>query len=104
MPEALTFTLVGNRLAMSERDITKEYKKEEFVEKLRRLAESIESGENFRISIAGRPFMCRTGPASPLSTSAAMASTKSSSRSRGKTSEHGQGLFSDGRVVLCRDR
>jgi amphi-Trp domain-containing protein len=38
---------------MSERDIEKSYSKEEFVEKLRRLADSIESGENFRISIAG---------------------------------------------------
>ena len=38
---------------MSERDIEKKYPKEEFVEKLRRLADSIEKGENFRISIAG---------------------------------------------------
>jgi amphi-Trp domain-containing protein len=38
---------------MSERDIEKSYTKEEFVEKLRRLADCIESGENFRISIAG---------------------------------------------------
>ena len=38
---------------MSERDIEKSYTKEEFVDKLRRLADSIESGENFRISIAG---------------------------------------------------
>ena len=53
MHETLTSTLVGNQFAMSERDITKEYKKEEFVDKLRRLADSIESGENFRISIAG---------------------------------------------------
>ena len=39
---------------MGERDIEKEYSNEEFVEKLRRLADSIESGENFRISIAGQ--------------------------------------------------
>ena len=38
---------------MSERDIEKSYSKEEFVEKLRRLADCIEKGENFRISIAG---------------------------------------------------
>jgi len=38
---------------MSERDIEKSYTKEEFVEKLRRLADCIEKGENFRISIAG---------------------------------------------------
>ena len=38
---------------MSERDAEKEYTNEEFVEKLRRLADSIENGENFRISIAG---------------------------------------------------
>lgn len=41
---------------MSEKDITKEYTKDEFVSKLRRLADSIESGENFRISIAGEPI------------------------------------------------
>lgn len=51
---ALTFA--GNLLAMSEKDITKEYTKDEFVSKLRRLADSIESGENFRISIAGEPI------------------------------------------------
>lgn len=38
---------------MSARDIEKTYSNEAFVEKLRRLADSIESGENFRISIAG---------------------------------------------------
>lgn len=38
---------------MSNRDITKGYSKQEFIEKLRRLADSIESGENFRITIAG---------------------------------------------------
>ena len=38
---------------MSERDIEKSYTKEEFVDKLRRLADCIEKGENFRISIAG---------------------------------------------------
>ena len=39
---------------MSERDVEKEYTNEEFVEKLRRLADSIEGDENFRISIAGQ--------------------------------------------------
>lgn len=38
---------------MEERDIEKEYTKEEFVAKLRRLADSIEKNENFRISLAG---------------------------------------------------
>lgn len=38
---------------MENRDIEKSYSKEEFIEKLRRLADCIESGENFRISIAG---------------------------------------------------
>jgi amphi-Trp domain-containing protein len=38
---------------MESRDIEKEYPKEEFIEKLRRLADSIEKGENFRISVAG---------------------------------------------------
>ena len=37
---------------MKERDIEKSYPKKEMVEKLRRLADSIESGENFRIMIA----------------------------------------------------
>ena len=56
MPDALMSNLNHIHLTMSERDITKEYKKEEFVEKLRRLADSIEGGENFRISIAGEPI------------------------------------------------
>jgi amphi-Trp domain-containing protein len=38
---------------MEERDIEKSYSKEEFVSKLRRLADSIEKNENFRISVAG---------------------------------------------------
>ena len=41
---------------MSERDIEKTYSNEEFVDKLRRLADSIEKGENFRIMIAGEPI------------------------------------------------
>lgn len=36
-----------------ERDVEKEYTNEQFVEKIRRLADSIESGENFEIQIAG---------------------------------------------------
>ncbi len=38
---------------MKERDIEKSYSKEEFVSKLRRLADCIEKNENFRISVAG---------------------------------------------------
>ena len=38
---------------MSERDIEKVYSKDEFIAKLRRLADAIEQNENFRISIAG---------------------------------------------------
>ena len=38
---------------MNERDITKAYKKEDFISKLRRLADCLERGENFRISLAG---------------------------------------------------
>jgi amphi-Trp domain-containing protein len=38
---------------MSDRDIEKSYSKEEFVSKLRRLADCIEKDENFRISVAG---------------------------------------------------
>ena len=38
---------------MKERDIEKSYSKEEFVSKLRRLADCIEKNENFRISFAG---------------------------------------------------
>ena len=37
----------------AERDVEKEYTNKEFVEKIRRLADSIESGENFEIQIAG---------------------------------------------------
>lgn len=38
---------------MKERDIEKICTKEEFVSKLRRLADCIEKDENFRISVAG---------------------------------------------------
>ena len=38
---------------MSERDIEKVYSKDEFIAKLRRLADAIEQNENFRISVAG---------------------------------------------------
>ncbi len=37
----------------AQRDLEKEYTNTQFVEKLRRLADSIESGENFEIQIAG---------------------------------------------------
>jgi len=39
--------------AKEERDIEKEYSTAEFVAKLRRLADSLESGEKFEIQIAG---------------------------------------------------
>ena len=38
---------------MSDRDIEKTYSTAEFVEKLRRFADSLESGEKFEIQIAG---------------------------------------------------
>ena len=37
----------------SDRDIEKSYSDKEFVEKLRRLADCIESGEQFEIQVAG---------------------------------------------------
>ena len=37
----------------SERDVEKTYSNNEFVEKLRRLADAIEKGEKFEIQIAG---------------------------------------------------
>ncbi len=39
--------------AKHDRDIEKSYSKEEFVQKLRRLADAIENGERFEIQIAG---------------------------------------------------
>lgn len=39
--------------AKSERDIEKEYPLPEFVDKLRRLADALEQGEQFEIMIAG---------------------------------------------------
>jgi len=36
-----------------ERDVEKEYTNTQFVDKLRRLADSIEAGENFEIQVAG---------------------------------------------------
>ena len=37
----------------ADRDVEKQYTNAEFVEKIRRLADSIEAGENFEIQIAG---------------------------------------------------
>jgi len=39
--------------ATRDRDIEKSYPKDEFVQKLRRLADAIENGERFEIQIAG---------------------------------------------------
>ncbi len=40
-------------MTKEERDIEKEYSASEIVSKLRRLADNIESGENFEIQVAG---------------------------------------------------
>lgn len=40
-------------MAKKPRDITAKYSKDEFVSKLRRLADCIENGENFEIQIMG---------------------------------------------------
>ena len=40
-------------MSPSDRDVEKNYTNAEFVEKLRRLADSIEAGENFEIQVAG---------------------------------------------------
>ena len=40
-------------MSKAERDIEKEYSTSEFVAKLRRLADDLESGENFEIQVAG---------------------------------------------------
>ena len=42
-----------NTVKMKNRDIEKSYSTEQFVEKLRRLADCLESGERFDIQIAG---------------------------------------------------
>lgn len=44
-----------------DRDIEKQYTNQEFVEKIRRLADSIESGENFEIQIAGERIYVPNG-------------------------------------------
>jgi hypothetical protein len=44
---------------MEDRDIEKTYTKEEFVSKLRRLADCIEKNENFRISVDKHEIQCR---------------------------------------------
>lgn len=41
---------------MADRDIEKDVPKSQFVETLRRLADALESGEPFRIQIAGKRF------------------------------------------------
>ena len=46
---------------MKNRDTEKSYTKEEFVDKLRRLADCIEKNENFRISLAGEAIYVPDG-------------------------------------------
>ncbi len=43
-------------MSKPERDVEKVYSAEEMAQKLRRFADSLESGEAFRISIAGEPI------------------------------------------------
>lgn len=43
-------------MSKPERDVEKIYSAEEMAQKLRRFADSLESGEAFRISIAGEPI------------------------------------------------
>jgi amphi-Trp domain-containing protein len=45
---------MGNMTDKRNRDVEKEYPKEEFIAKLRRLADAIENNERFEISIAGK--------------------------------------------------
>ena len=45
--------LIIDRKIMNDRDVEKSYSTKEFVEKLRRFADSLESGEKFEIQIAG---------------------------------------------------
>jgi len=44
---------VKSKMPKPTRDIEKEYSTSEFVAKLRRLADDLESGENFEIQVAG---------------------------------------------------
>lgn len=41
---------------MSDRDIEKSYPVDQFVAKLRRLADDLEAGRNFEIQVAGEPI------------------------------------------------
>jgi hypothetical protein len=66
------------------RDVEKDYPLDQFVEKLRRLADAIEKGERFEIQIAGERVYVPVRATFTSSTSAAMARKKSSSRSSGK--------------------
>lgn len=44
---------MATRKKSSKRDVEKDYPAKQFVEKLRRLADSIEQGKRFRIQVAG---------------------------------------------------
>jgi len=41
---------------MKDLELEKEYSKEKFIEKLRRLADCLEANENFRIKVEGQPI------------------------------------------------
>ncbi len=47
-----------------DRDVEKVYSTSEFVAKLRRLADSLETGERFEIQVAGRESTCPPVPSS----------------------------------------
>ena len=49
----MTIIEIRGMSTKEERDIEKSYSNKEFVAKLRRLADCIESGENFEIQVAG---------------------------------------------------
>ena len=69
------------------RDVEKVYSTSEFVAKLRRLADALETGERFEIRVSGRESRCQPVPSSTLSTSGRRTKKSSSFSSSGPTGE-----------------
>lgn len=70
------------------RDIEKDYPLDQFVEKLRRLADALESGQRFEIKIAGERISVPVRQRTTSNMSGAMRKKRSSSRSSGHAKLH----------------
>jgi hypothetical protein len=82
-------------MAKTARDVEKGYPLKDVVAKLRRLADSIESGKRFAIQVHGERIYVPPAPSTTSSTSAGKAWRKSNSRSGGRRSSTASGGWAE---------